>query len=316
MKIVSTFSGCGGSSLGYQLAGGKVLLAVEWDANAVETYRLNFPETDIYHGDIAALSVDEVLQRTNLQPGELGIFDGSPPCQGFSTANKKGAASFSDPRNQLFREYVRLLDGLQPKCFVMENVSGMVKGRKRLIFAEILRSLKACGYRVKARLLNAQFYNVPQSRQRLIFVGVRNDLNIEPSHPPAQTRPISVREALEGCPVEYVKPERNGKISTIMQKFVGDGESVSDYCGPSYGFNYARASWNRPAPTICKTMAIYHPEEPRMLTGREAARLASFPDSFQFVGNWQQITSRIGNSVPPNLMRAIAEHIKQAVIAS
>lgn len=300
--------------MGYKLAGGKVLLAVEWDANAVETYRLNFPDTDIFHGDIAALSVEEVLRRTGLQVGELDILDGSPPCQGFSSANKKGAASFDDPRNQLFREYVRLLRGLRPKAFVMENVAGMVKGKKRLIFAEIMRELKASDYKVRARLLNTMFYGVPQSRQRLIFVGVRDDLGIEPSHPKAQTKPMTVREALEGCPIEFVKPELGGKITQIMSKYVSDGESVSDYYGPSYGFNYARTAWNKPCQTICKTCAVYHPEEDRMLTGRECARLASFPDSFQFVGTWQQITSRIGNSVPPNFMKAIAEHLKLMVI--
>ncbi|MGB1285039.1 MAG: DNA cytosine methyltransferase [Aggregatilineales bacterium] len=190
---MSTFAGCGGSSTGYVWAGGKVLLAVEWDNNAVATYRLNYPDTDIYHGDIAKLSVDEVLQRTGLQPGELDIFDGSPPCQGFSTAGKR---DFDDDRNQLFREYVRLLRGLQPKVFVMENVSGMVKGKMKLIFADILKELKASGYRVSARLLNAMYLGVPQSRQRMIFIGVREDLGIEPSHPKPQTRPITVKDAI------------------------------------------------------------------------------------------------------------------------
>ena len=130
---MSTFAGCGGSSLGYTLAGGKVRLAVEWDDNAVETYRLNFPDTPIYHGDIAKLSVDECLRLSGLKVGELDIFDGSPPCQGFSTAGRR---KLDDSRNQLFREYVRLLQGLQPRAFVMENVAGMVKGKMRLVFVE------------------------------------------------------------------------------------------------------------------------------------------------------------------------------------
>lgn len=170
--VISTFAGCGGSSLGYSMAGFRELLAVEWDQNAADTFRLNFPEVPLYHGDIARLSVEDTLRRTGLKPGELDVFDGSPPCQGFSTAGKR---DFGDGRNQLFREYVRLLRGLQPKVFVMENVSGMVKGGMKLIFAEILRELKASGYAVKARLLNAMFFDVPQSRERMIFVGVRND---------------------------------------------------------------------------------------------------------------------------------------------
>ena len=173
--VVSTFSGCGGSSLGYKLAGGKVLLAVEWDNNAVETYRLNFPKTPIYHGDVCKLTVEECLKLAGVRSGELDILDGSPPCQGFSTA---GLRKFDDSRNQLFQEYVRLLRGLRPKCFVMENVSGMVKGKMKLIFVECLRELKTSGYKVKARLLNAMYFNVPQSRERVIFVGVRENLGI------------------------------------------------------------------------------------------------------------------------------------------
>lgn len=194
--VVSTFSGCGGSSLGYQLAGGKVLLAAEWDDNAVATYRLNFPTTPIYHGDVGKLTVDRCCELADAQPGELDILDGSPPCQGFSTAGKR---DFGDDRNQLFREYVRLLQGLRPRVFVMENVSGMVKGKMKLIFAECLRELKASGYKVKARVLNAMYYNVPQSRQRLIFVGVRDDVAAEPGHPKAQTQPEPLRAIISNA---------------------------------------------------------------------------------------------------------------------
>ena len=110
-KVISTFSGCGGSSYGYKLAGYEVLLAVEMDTHAVATYQRNFPDTPIYYGDIHKLSVEKVLETTGLIPGELDLFDGSPPCQGFSTA---GARDFCDTKNQLYHEYVRLLRGLYP----------------------------------------------------------------------------------------------------------------------------------------------------------------------------------------------------------
>jgi DNA (cytosine-5)-methyltransferase 1 len=155
------------------MAGYRELLAVEWDDHAVETFKLNFPDVPVCHGDIAKLSVEECLKITGLQPGELAVLDGSPPCQGFSTAGKR---KMDDGRNQLFREYVRLLRGLKPKIFVMENVSGMVKGKMKLIFAEIMRELKASGYHVSARLMNAMYFGVPQSRERMIFIGVRDDL--------------------------------------------------------------------------------------------------------------------------------------------
>ncbi len=172
--VISLFAGCGGSSLGYSMAGYRELLAVEWDENAVETFRLNFPDVPVYHGDVAKLSVEECMRLAGLSgPGELDVLDGSPPCQGFSTAGKR---KIDDGRNQLFREYVRLLRGLKPKAFVMENVSGMVKGKMKLIFAEIMRELKASGYVVSAKLMNAMYFGVPQSRARMIFIGIREDL--------------------------------------------------------------------------------------------------------------------------------------------
>ena len=106
--VISLFAGYGGSSLGYSMAGYRELLAVEWDDHAVETFKLNFPDVPVWHGDIAKLSVEECLKITGLQLGELDVLDGSPPCQGFSTAGKR---RMDDGRNTLFREYVRLLRG-------------------------------------------------------------------------------------------------------------------------------------------------------------------------------------------------------------
>lgn len=195
-NVITTFAGCGGSSLGYKWAGGKVLAAVEWDDNAVATYRLNHLGTPVLHRDIATVTTEELLELTGLQVGELDIFDGSPPCQGFSSAGKR---QLDDPRNSLFREYVRLLKGLQPKCFVMENVSGMVKGHMKHIFAIVMRELKASGYQVKCQLMNTMYFGVPQSRERVIFIGVRDDLEVQPSHPHAETKPITVKEAWGGA---------------------------------------------------------------------------------------------------------------------
>ena len=124
--VISTFAGCGGSSLGYSMAGYKELLAVEWDNNAVETFRLNFPDIPIYHGDISKLSVDECISVTGIKPGELDILDGSPPCQGFSTAGKR---NIDDSRNQLYREYIRLLKGLRPKIFVWKMLPVWCAGK-------------------------------------------------------------------------------------------------------------------------------------------------------------------------------------------
>lgn len=242
--VISTFAGGGGSSLGYSMAGFNELLAVEWDDNAVATFKLNFPDVPVYHGDIAKLSVEDVFKLTGLKQGELDVFDGSPPCQGFSTAGKR---ILDDPRNQLFKEYVRLLRGLKPKVFVMENVSGMVKGKMKLIFAQILQELKASGYQVSARLMNAMYFNVPQSRQRMIFIGVRGDLGIQPSHPEATTEPFVVSDALnEIGDLGQAAP----KASALKQKRWAQTKNGSNH---PVRFSLNRLAWNMPSPTIQKT---------------------------------------------------------------
>lgn len=318
--VISTFAGCGGSSLGYSMAGFRELLANEWDDNAVQTFKLNFPDVPVIQGDIAKLTVEQVLELTGLQPGELDVFDGSPPCQGFSTA---GDREIADDRNQLFREYARLLQGLQPKVFVMENVSGMVKGKMKLIFADILRELKASGYKVSARLLNAMYFNVPQSRQRMIFIGVREDLGIEPSHPKAEGKPFTVREALENCPNYEVNQLLVGESYKIIcnMRQGEDGSKAHERLfnnGKDKWFNMIRCSWNKPAPTIGKTggMALVHPKRNNVLNIDEYKRVGSFPDPFKFIGTYSSMKQRIGNSVPPLFMRSIARHIRTEILAN
>lgn len=318
--VISTFAGCGGSSLGYSMAGFRELLAVEWNDNAVKTFKLNFPDVPVYHGDIAKLTIAECFRLTGLQPGELDVLDGSPPCQGFSTAGKR---KFDDSRNQLFREFVRLLRGLQPRVFVMENVSGMVKGKMKLIFAEILKELKASGYRVKVRLLNAMYFGVPQSRQRLIFIGVREDLGIEPSHPRAESKPMPVRDVIFGC---------TGSRSQRINSWINGGRPAATLCKTGSGYSIMSSQKPRPlqvrdhlllgavSPTLVKTphsimtKANVHPIEERFLTIDEAKRIGSFPDKYKMAGNYNSMWARIGNSVPPLMMRSIARHIRQDIL--
>lgn len=311
--VISTFAGAGGSSLGYSMAGYRELLAVEWDDNAVATFKLNFPDVPIYHGDITKLSVDEVLERTGLQPGELDVFDGSPPCQGFSTAGKR---QMDDARNQLFREYVRLLRGLQPKVFVMENVSGMVKGKMKLIFVDILKELKASGYKVSARLMNAMYFNVPQSRERLIFIGVRDDLGIAPSHPRGRGHVVTVREAFNQLLPQGYELTHTARQIVGKMKPRENGKLYARQCG----HEFTRLSWNYPAPTILKNfrlsgaMGMVYPDLDKHIGIAECKRIASLPDPFRLIGTIPEQWARIGNSVPPLFMRAIADHIAKYII--
>jgi len=205
LKVISTFAGCGGSSLGYRMAGFKVLWASEFVERARLDYEANAAQGTVVDGrDIRQVDPLEVLRTVGLQPGELDVLDGSPPCASFSTSGKRdkkwGTVSKYSDREQrtddLFFEFVRFAKAMRPRVFVAENVSGLVKGVAKGYFLEILAAMKKVGYRVEARLLDAQWLGVPQQRQRIIFVGVRRDLGLEPAYPSPLPYRYSVRDAL------------------------------------------------------------------------------------------------------------------------
>jgi DNA (cytosine-5)-methyltransferase 1 len=199
-SVVSTFSGCGGSCLGFRMAGFTVLWASEFIEAARRSYAANAPTTPLDARDIREVTAADILAATGLARGELDVLEGSPPCASFSTAGKRSAGwgkvrSYSDTAQRtddLFMEYARLLEGLQPRVFVAENVAGLTRGVAVGYFREILAALRAAGYTVGARVLDAQWLGVPQTRQRLIFVGVRNDLGVAPAFP----RPLPYRYTL------------------------------------------------------------------------------------------------------------------------
>lgn len=198
---VSTFSGCGGSSTGYRMAGFRVAWASEFVPAAQDSYRANMAPGTVLDGrDVRDVKPKEILDVA----GEVDLFDGSPPCASFSTAGVRERGwgrekVYSDTvqrSDDLFFEYARLIEGVQPKTFVAENVSGLVKGTAKGYFKLILRRLRAAGYRVEARLLNAAQLGVPQARQRLIFIGVREDLGLDPVFPRPLPYTYTVRDAL------------------------------------------------------------------------------------------------------------------------
>jgi DNA (cytosine-5)-methyltransferase 1 len=320
--VVSLFAGCGGSSLGYALAGCKVLGAIEWDTHAAQTYALNFPKTRLWAEDISRLCVDDVMQILGLTPGELTILDGSPPCQGFSMAGKR---EVSDPRNQLFEEYLRFLRGLKPKAFVLENVPGLTQGVMRPMFAQILTALKQAGYVTSARILNAVHYGVPQNRQRLIIIGTREDPGLTPTHPTPKMLPVSFREAVRTLPSEE---DESGMVAfpvgraLELARCLKPGESGAHlhkrYEQPPNDFSLFRLDWDKPSPTVCKTIrrgqcGLLHPEEDRFLSIAELKRVCSFPDDFRLEGAFEACWGRLGNAVPPLLTKAIALELCQTL---
>lgn len=203
-NVVSTFSGAGGSCLGYRMAGYRVLWASEFIPAAQEVYKLNHPNSILDTNDIRSISADYILNAIGMKRGQIDLLDGSPPCASFSTSGKRHkdwgqVKKYSDSKQRvddLFFEYIRLIDGLQPKVFVAENVSGLIKGKAKGYFKDILQAMRDCGYNVQARLLDAQWLGVPQKRQRVIFIGVRKNLGLSPVYPKPLPYNYSVREAL------------------------------------------------------------------------------------------------------------------------
>jgi DNA (cytosine-5)-methyltransferase 1 len=333
--FVSTFAGCGGSSLGWKTSGFRELLAVEWDKTAVAAFRLNFPGVPVWDGDIRELTVEEALRLAGVAPGELDVLDGSPPCQGFSTAGKRREG---DTRNTLTLEYVRLLNGLRPRAFVMENVTGLVKGKMARFYLEFMAQLRSAGpgYRAKGMVLNSAHFGVPQSRPRVIVIGFREDLGIEPTFPaPTASRMLTAEEAIADVQVEQDQREwmleycaRPECASFRDWQIVRPGQSLSKEGNrENYGFGCTKAHPRRPIPTIRRndgTLGMHgsmHWAERRRFTVAEYRRFFGYPDSFQFpavegtkkvpaVGRtWSAAVALMGNSVPPPLMSAVSKHV-------
>lgn len=312
--VISTFAGTGGSSLGYHWAGFKELLAIDFDKDAVNCFKLNFPDVPVWQKSIVDVTGKEIMDFCKINPGELDVFDGSPPCQGFSTA---GQRVVSDPRNNLFAHYYRLVSELQPKVFVMENVSGMIKGSMKGKFIEIMNVLKSGNYVVKCKLMNAKYYGVPQSRERLIFIGVRKDLNKMPAFPNPNKTTISVREALKTIKnVGFYPQITNQFILSIMNK-IKPGEQASKYHPKGSFFNASRFPLFKPAPTITKMVpvgGVLHPTENRHLSLNEIKLLCSFPEAWELGNDFEVGWARLGNAVMPKFMQAIADTIKNQLI--
>lgn len=328
-KVISTFSGIGGSSQGYKQAGFEVMASVEFLDYQAHIYRLNHPKTKVYQGDIRLLNPIQILADLGLEVGELDVLDGSPPCSSFSTngivskgwGKVKAYGNKKQRTDDLFFEYIRFIKVIRPKVFVAENVSGLIKGASKGMFNIFLNEFKNCGYKVKAKLMNSANYSVPQARERVIFIGVRDDLEVEPSYPIPSFNYITAEEALRGCTVDL---KEDVSITEQYQKYWRNtmpGEAMSDgaqKCGDGYKwFSRKKLNPNRPSYTLTAKAYddVTHWEEPRNLYSAELKRLQSFPDEYKLDGSSRQkLCEGIGRSVPPKMMEAIARNIKDNIL--
>jgi len=345
--VVSTFAGCGGSSTGYRLAGANILAINEFIPAAIETYKVNYPNTIIFPEDIRELTGQIILDKVGLKKGELDLLDGSPPCASFSISGKREKGwgkvkKYSDTEQRtddLFFEFIRILNEIQPKVFVAENVEGLTLGgalnllgtKQNDLFGEhektFLYHFEQCGYRVQYHILNARDFGVPQRRSRLIIIGVRQDLEIAPSFPlPWITKRVTVREALEGVENSEKDIEESKKGLTEgyeTYKYViqlKPGESGSKYHPKGSYFSLTRLEWDKECNTVLQShghtggCACIYPDENRRLTIKEIKRVCSFPDDFILTGDFNQQWERCGRAVPPLFMRAIANNVYENII--
>lgn len=306
-RVLSLFTGCGGLDLGFEEAGAETIAAVDNDFEACKTLRYNRPEWNVFEGDICDY---------NPAVRDVDIVIGGPPCQGFSSAGKGDP---NDPRNFLWREYMRVVERVKPRAMVLENVSALTHKKNGDHLTGIMSALEEQGYTFNYGVLNAADFGVPQARRRLVVIGLREGVPTMPE-PTHVGRHVTVREALadldENFDEEFshVPPKHAPHVAARWDE-LGPGESDPNY-------RRARLDPDKPSTTIRAGggygprgdhLAGFHPPihpwRPRQLTVREAARLQSFPDDWAFKGSKTAQGRQVGNAVPVKLGAAIGQHV-------
>lgn len=328
LRAVDLFCGAGGLTVGLTQAGFTVVGAVELDPLACNTYADNHPRVELWRTDIGEVAGADILASLGLAVGELDLLAGCPPCQGFSTMRTlNGHRNVVEPRNNLIREYGRLVSELRPRAVLMENVPGLARDQR---FGEMIDLLENLGYEARGRhqILNAADYGVPQNRRRLVLVAAKNAPVQATEAPTGQRR--TVRDTIAGLPIPgssgdplHDLPERRSpRVTELIRRVPHDGGSRKDLdtqldCHAAFdGFKdvYGRMRWDHPAPTItggCHNPSkgrFLHPEQNRAITLREAALLQGFPPRYLFRLDRGKLAAAlmIGNALPPGFVAAHA----------
>jgi DNA (cytosine-5)-methyltransferase 1 len=292
IKIVSLFAGCGGLDFGFHNNPKyKHVLVNDFDKDACDTYEDNF--------GIKPICCD-VKTLTDIP--DFDLLMGGFPCQGFSMANPYRTEA--DDRNKLYLEILRILTQKKPSYFILENVKGILnmggydteldkKNKTGRIVKNIVEDLKMCGYKVQYKLFELKKFNIPQKRERVIFIGVRNDINFEINWPVGNNTEITLKDAIGDLPIDYINEIQHigTKHKCNVNGFLGNRE----------------LKWDEPSPTITGRgggsggpVIHNHPSLKRRLTIRECARIQTFPDNFIFKGSVSSMYKQIGNAVPCN----------------
>lgn len=334
MQAIDVFAGCGGMTYGLRDAGFEVTGAIEVDATVAAVYRLNHPATQLLEADVVGVDAGTWMRQLGLQPGELDLMAGCPPCQGFSRLRTlNGARSNRDSRNGLVMEMARLVQAFRPRAVLMENVPALERKR---VFAKFVRLLRQEGYEPNWAVLDAGRYGVPQRRKRLVLVAGRGfEIPLAPTAASVKT----VRMAIGGLPAagasgDYLHDMPENRSRAMRQWIAAvpkDGGSRTDLppemqraCHQrSDGFRdvYGRMAWDAPAPTItggCLNPSkgrFLHPEENRNISMREAALLQTLPPTFRVpVGTTKTAAAQmIGNALPPEFVKRHALAVRDVL---
>lgn len=342
--LIDLFSGCGGVTQGFKNKKFSVLAAVEWDHIIAETYKLNHPEVVMYKRDIKSVTLKEILKDCSLQPNKLTVLSVCAPCQPFSRQTRLNRV---DERLELVLETERFVKALRPQYVIIENVPGLAKEKNRQILDRLVEELRGnLGYFVSApQIVDAVNYGTPQFRKRLILLCSRDGKELSlPAYTHVMPEKATatnkqkwqlVKDAFLDIPelsaghqsaTDPLHKARNHTELNLkrIRHIPHNGGSRNSLpvelqlnCHKNRsGYNdvYGRLDLNRPANTLTTGCTNFtrgrfaHPTEDRAITPREAARLQTFPDSYEFKGNYEQISSQIGNAVPVKLAEVFAEY--------
>ena len=320
---IELFAGAGGLALGIEKAGFETLGLIEFDRDAADSLKINRPDWRVINDDIANISCLDLEDYFDIRKGELDLLSGGAPCQSFSYAGKR--LGLEDARGTLFYHYAIFLKKLQPKMFLFENVRGLLTHDKGRTYAAITDIFEQAGYTIQKKVLNAWDYGVPQKRERLITIGIRNDLadKITYEFPKEHGYKPILRDVLLDCPDGPGVPYGENKRKIF--ELVPPGGYWRDI-DPAIAKEYMKSCWNmeggrtgilrrmsldEPSLTVLtspsqKQTERCHPLEARPFTVRENARCQTFPDEWQFCGNVQSQYKQVGNAVPVNLAYDIA----------
>jgi len=338
-NAIDLFCGAGGLSCGFERAGYNILLGIDNDQKALETFELNHDGAKSICGDITQISYEKDIKPL-LNGKQIDVIIGGPPCQGMSLS---GPRKFDDPRNKLYLSYIRLVEEIRPKAFVIENVPGLVGLFGGQIKDSIISKFTDMGYKIQYKILCSADYGVPQMRRRVVFVGYEEG---EFEYPAEDKHYVSCEMALSDLPplietlgaekMQYATPPQNdyqrlmreksefvynhvaANHSEKVQKIIslvpagGNYKDLPEEYRNTRNFHVAwtRFPDDRPAPTIdTGHRHHFHYKYNRVPTVRECARIQSFPDDFVFLGNKTQQFRQVGNAVPPLMAEAVARQV-------